>query len=191
MKKKFFLIAGIVVIILLCGGILIYTNDNYRFKLEYEVYNNIEFDNGKTIKTSIPYKNKIKYVKEEELEKILTSGTSVVYFGYPTCPWCRNIVPILIEMVQQSPIDTLYYVDVKSIETKQVLNILEEYLETDDEGNKRLYVPDVYFIKNGTIFDHHLGTVESYNNAFAGMTDEQKEELKDIYQKGIDLIIGE
>ncbi len=191
MKKKFFLVLGMFVLFLACCALYVYFHDPLRFKLEYEIYNNIEFDNGKTIKTTIPYDNKVKYVNEKTLKDILTSGTGVVYFGYPTCPWCRNIVPILTDVLAASKLDTFYYVNVENVSTEGVKDILEDYLKEDEQGNKRLFVPDVYFIQDGKIQDHHRGTVSSYKNAFQGMNDEQKQELSKIYQGGIQKILGE
>ena len=190
MKKKFFLSFIIIVLFLLFGFIYIYSNDNLKFKFEYELYNNISYDNGKKIKANIPFDNNVTYVKEKDLESVLTSGNRVIYFGYTTCPWCRNIVSPLVEVINDNNLDKLYYVDVHSVNAKSVYDILDEYLEFDNDGNKRLYVPDVYFIKDGKIVYHHLGSVDSYKDAFKGMNDKQLNELKNIYQEGIDLILG-
>lgn len=190
MKKKFFLSFIIIVLFLLFGFIYIYSNDNLKFKFEYELYNNISYDNGKKIKAKIPFDNNVTYVKEKDLESVLTSGDRVIYFGYTTCPWCRNIVSPLVEVINDNNLDKLYYVDVHSVNAKSVYDILDEYLEFDNDGNKRLYVPDVYFIKDGRIVYHHLGSLDSYKDAFKGMNNKQLNELKSIYQEGIDLILG-
>ena len=190
MKKKFFLSFIIIVLFLLFGFIYIYSNDNLKFKFEYELYNNISYDNGKKIKAKIPFDNNVTYVKEKDLESVLTSGDRVIYFGYTTCPWCRNIVSPLVEVINDNNLDKLYYVDVHSVNAKSVYDILDEYLEFDNDGNKRLYVPDVYFIKDGRIVYHHLGSLDSYKDAFNGMNNKQLNELKSIYQEGIDLILG-
>lgn len=190
MKKKFFLSFIIIVLFLLFGFIYIYSKDNLKFKFEYELYNNISYDNGKKIKAKIPFDNNVTYVKEKDLESVLTSGNRVIYFGYTTCPWCRNIVSPLVEVINDNNLDKLYYVDVHSVNAKSVYNILDEYLEFDNDGNKRLYVPDVYFIKDGEIVYHHLGSVDSYKDAFKGMNNKQLKELKSIYQEGVDLMLG-
>lgn len=190
MKKKFFLSFIIIVLFLLFGFIYIYSNDNLKFKFEYELYNNISYDNGKKIKAKIPFDNNVSYVKEKDLESVLTSGDRVIYFGYTTCPWCRNIVSPLVEVINDNNLDKLYYVDVHSVNAKSVYDILDEYLEFDNDGNKRLYVPDVYFIKDGRIVYHHLGSLDSYKDAFKGMNNKQLNELKSIYQEGIDLMLG-
>lgn len=189
MKKKIFLITGIIVALLFLGGIYIYFQENYRFKLEYEIYNNIAYTNGKKIKVNIPFENKVKYVQEKNLKEVLTTKTGVVYFGYPTCQWCRNAVPVLIDAINHSQIETLYYVNVEEVSSISIKELLDPYLKEDEEQNKRLYVPDVYFIKDGKIIDHHLGTVESYKNAFEKMNEEQKQELKEIYQEKLAKII--
>ena len=75
---------------------------------------------------------------------------------------------------------------------KEIINILDDYLRLDEETNtKVLAVPDVYFIKNGKILTHHIGTVDSYKNPYLGMNKKQKEELKKIYNEGIEAINNE
>ena len=193
MKKKFFLVLGIILLVLILSFFYIYRNDNLRFKFEYELYNNISYTNGKKIKTDIDVDNNVVYVKEEDVFDVLTSGDSVIYFGYSTCPWCRNMVSLLVDVVKENNVDKLYYVDVENVDTstKEIVNTLDEYLMLDKSGNKRLFVPDVYFVHDGKIVFHHLGTVDSYKNAYKGMSDDEKNSLKEIYQEGIDLIKGE
>lgn len=191
MKKKIFLILGIILLIIVFLSFYIYNHDNLRFKFSYEIYNDISYSNGKKIRTSIPSDNNVVYIKrEDDLVKCLTTGNRVIYFGYSTCPWCRNIISPLLEVIKDNNIDKLYYVDVESIETtdEKIKEILDGYLSLDSTGNKRLYVPDVYFIKDGNIVFHHIGTVDSYKNPYKGMSSEEKQQLKGIYQEGIDLI---
>lgn len=184
MKKKLIII-GTILLCLVVIGIFLYSQDNIRFKISYEYVNLSEYSNGKKIKVKIPINNKVKYVGKNEVLELLKSGTGVIYFGYNTCPWCRNAVPILVDSVRENKIDTLYYVDIHSVDISSIKNelyeILDPYLREDDEGNKRLSVPDVYVVKDGEIMGHHIGTVESYKNPYNGMSDEQKEELKEIY----------
>ena len=82
MKKKFFLVFIIISLFLIIGFVFIYSKDNLKFKFEYERYNNISYENGKKIKVKVPLDNKVVYVKEKELESLLTSGDKVIYFGY-------------------------------------------------------------------------------------------------------------
>ena len=193
MKKKI-IIVTILIILLLLIGLIVYSNDAIRFKLSYEYINTVEYSNGKKIKVSIPLNNQIKYLNNNDIITFLKEGTGIIYFGYNTCPWCRNIVEPLLEVADENNIDKVYYVDIHHISKikKEIINILDDYLRLDEETNtKVLAVPDVYFIKNGKILTHHIGTVDSYKNPYLGMNKKQKEELKKIYNEGIEAINNE
>jgi predicted bacteriocin transport accessory protein len=190
-NKKIIIALTIFFILALITGIIFYCyqNDNIRFKLSYEYVNYIEYTNGKKIKVSIPVDNKIKYLTEDEIIDFLENGTGILYFGYNTCPWCRNSVPILIDTVRKNNIDTIYYADVHKLNLSSIeklYEILDSYLEENSEGKKVIAVPDVYFIKEGTIIGHHLGTVDSFHNPYNGMSDSEKQELESIYQELIE-----
>lgn len=185
MKKKLLYVLLIILVIGACFSIYVYFNDSTRFYLSYTVYNYFPYENGKYIKVDIPVNNKVKYLNEEEVISFFESGTGVVYFGYPECPWCRNIVGPLTLASRESG-EKLYYVDVHKLTSKDKLfEILDSFLKEDDEGNKKLYVPDVYFVHDGEILSHHLGSVDSYKNPYLGMNREQEKELISIYQESI------
>ena len=183
--KKFFLISGIIFIVLLVLSLYVFSKDNIKFKFSYEMVNTTEYSNGKRIKVNIPFDNRVKYLNTSEIVDLIKNGTGVLYLGYNTCPWCRNAVPVLIDAVIDNDINYLYYGDIHQIDTTEIDELLVDYYREDDEGNKRLSVPDVYFIKDGEIIGHHIGTVESYRNPFNGMSDSEKEELKNIYSEFI------
>lgn len=191
MKKKKILISSLIIfIILILGGIVLYFNDSFHFKLSYEYINYVDYNNGKKIKVSIPFDNRIEYVNEEELIDLLERGTGVLYFGYNTCPWCRNVVPVLIDTVKKSNVDNIYYADLHKLDMKlirsKLYKILNSYLRDDEEGKKVLAVPDVYFIKKGKIIGHHRGAVDGYNNPYKKMKSREKKELSNIYQRFIE-----
>lgn len=180
MKKKIIII--LISVLLLIGiGFFLYTRDNFRFKFSYEMYNHEKLSGNKEINIHIPLKNKVNYLDEKELNKFLKNGTGLLYFGYSSCPWCRNIVPILIEVAKSNNM-TINYVDTHSVSVKNAITVLNNYLRVNDEGDKVLAVPDVYVIKDGKVLSHHLGTLDSYNNPYEGMSNSQKEELKKIYE---------
>lgn len=187
MKKKLFIITVIIVLLLSIIIFFLYQNDSIRFKFSYEYINIMEYNNGKKIKVEIPYDNKIKYLNEEELLTFIKEGTGILYFGYNTCPWCRNVIPILIDTVNKNNIDTIYYADIHNLDIssikEELYGILADYLRKNDENKRVLAVPDVYFIKNGKIIDHHLGAVDSYYNPYEKMTSSQQKELTNIYEE--------
>ena len=62
--------------------------------------------------------------------------TFVVYFGFADCPWCRSVLPTLLDVADDLKIDKIYYVDVKEIRNK---------LDVDDEGNVRAVASSTFF----------------------------------------------
>lgn len=162
------------------------TEDGLRFKEEYEALNNY-------IKVSIDENNPIKYASFEEVETLLTSGTGVIYFGFPSCPWCRNMIPVLLDVAEKNNYNTIHYFNPRDIRSNdnsdynRLIEILGDYL-LEEDGNKKLYVPDVFFVKEGKIAGHHLSTVESQADPQVGLNAEQINELSNIYQDLFDKI---
>ena len=207
MEKKKILLTGILLtIVVLCAYIKINNNvsndDAMKFKNEYESLNEDGYK-----KIEISEDNQIKYSSYEEIVEILTSGTGIIYLGFPECPWCRNAVPVLLDAVSETGIETIHYFNALSIrdkkhldeagnivvddegtqEYKKLVEILYEYLGEyeglNDSSIKRIYFPTVIFVKNGDIKGLHVSTVDSQINPNESLTSEQYDELKEIYVK--------
>ena len=77
-----------------------------------------------------------------------------MFFGFKECKWCQSYVPILNSVIEENNIDTVYYCNIKedrandTDDYRKLVELLNDYLHLDDNGNKRVYVPDVYFIKD-------------------------------------------
>jgi len=95
------------------------TADMLRFKEEYEALNGQSNAAGthimKTI--SIPEYNRAVYITPEEILELAESGTGLIYFGFPQCPWCRQMTPLLVDVVLNSGLNALYYIDMTDIRT--------------------------------------------------------------------------
>ena len=182
-------------------------NDSMKFKEEYESLNEKENElTGKEyLKVSIKENNPIKYATYSEIKNIITSGTGVIYFGFPECPWCRNAVPVLLEAAEDNGIDKVYYFNALDIrdkkhldengnivvddegtkEYKELVELLYDYLDVysglNDDTIKRLYFPTVIFVKNGKIIGNHSGTVESQTDPSIVLNENEHNELKKIY----------
>ena len=183
-------------------------SDSEKFETEYEKYNGEDTSyGGKYLEVDISDNNGIKYSSYEEIFSILESGTGVIYFGFPTCPWCRNLVPVLLDAAKEAGIDTIYYLnnkedrDIKELDddgnvvikengsddyyklVDKLTSVLGEYEGLNDSSIKRLYYPTVIFVKNGKIVDVHIGTVDSQENPSIFLDDYQYRELKEILVK--------
>lgn len=120
-NKKY--IVGLVIVIgcLLVAGSLFLLNreennvteDMLRFKEEYEALNGQENAAGThTLQTiTIPEFNLIRYATPEEILEIAESGTGLIYFGFPQCPWCRQMTPLLIDVALDMGVDVIHYLD--------------------------------------------------------------------------------
>ncbi len=183
MKKKLLIIIDVLLVLILTGvvALLIYLftrSDASKFKSEYEALNK------ENVEIKVDKDNPIKYANIDEVFKILESGTGVIYFGFPGCPWCRNMLPILFQSAKQNNIDTIYYLNPREVSDEdhsKLIDILKDYLDVNEKGELTLYVPDVYFIKDGKILDHHSGTVNSQEDPYVLLNEEQKEELLQIF----------
>ena len=95
-------------------------NDGLRFKEEYEALNS-------SIPLTISENNPIKYLDFDGVEQLFASGTGVIYFGFPSCPWCRNIIPVLFNTADRNNWDKIYYVNPRELKKdEQVYNKLLE-----------------------------------------------------------------
>ena len=221
MKKKTKIII-LILILLLFGGLLTFfiinnkskeliTEDSLKFKEDYESVNGKKVSDELSYSSlDIPKNNPMKYSSYEEIFKILDNGTGVIYLGFPKCPWCRNIVPVLIDTALKSKVETIYYLNIK--DDRNVLSLtkkgkiktekkgtenylklvdllkdnLREYEGLNNKNIKRIYVPLVIFVKNGKV----VGTYESLpafqeranGNGFTQMNEKEKSELSKIYE---------
>ena len=148
-KKKLIIIFSLIILVILIGlGLYFFLNkeesDNKKFAEEY----GIEEDNVFVYRTG------------DEIVKILENGTGIVYLGFPECPWCCAYVKYLNKVAKDEGIEKIYYYNIledrkNNTETyKKIVSLLSDYLLYDEEGNERVFVPDVTFILNGEIIGH-------------------------------------
>ena len=220
MKKRLLLMIPILLIVLVIVGFIFFNpftkkdkqSDALKFKEEYESLNGEEASGAKKYRTiEIASKNPFVYKSAEEIVSLMDEKeTFVVYFGFNTCPWCRSILPTLIETSEELGIDTIYYVDVKEIrdtlevneegkvETTQagsdgyyelldrLSNVLSDYSLEDEEGNKvdakekRIYAPNIVSVVSGKAVKLTTAISDKQKDGYQTLT---KEILKDTKEK--------
>lgn len=183
----FVIVAILITIIVILGErIFIIDNgisDSQRFYTEY---------------SGIPVENSFKYVTAKEAIELFKSEQAIVFFGFKECKWCQSYVPILNEVIEENKVETVYYCNIKedrsnnTAEYKDLIEILKEYLYDDDNANKRIYVPDVYFIKDGKIVGHNndTSTIEGADTE-EYYTEKAKKELKETLTKLVQQVYSE
>lgn len=178
--------------------------DAVKFKEEYESFNEKIIEGTEKQYSSIELleKNPFYYASYEEIDKVL-DGTGVIYFGYPECPWCRELVPLLAQASKKVGMGKIHYKNLK--EERNILtfedgtviqekvgsegytkllqkldSILPIYEGLEDDTLKRIYVPYVLFVRDGEIVDTHTGTWEEQTDPFTPLTEEEKTKLLSI-----------
>lgn len=158
-------------------------NDINKFKEEYE--------NKEGIEVNIDKNNKVKYINAKETVDVLKNKTGILFFGIASDNTTRSVVEVLLKVASDNKL-TVYYFDPNTVPDKdndsdfaKILGILDSYLEVEDD-KKTLSVPDVYFIKEGTIMGNHFGSVLSHDGN--KLNEEQANELYENYNNLAKLI---
>lgn len=165
----------------------------------------------------IPKNNNVEYLTDEETVKFLENGTGVIYMGFKECPWCRNAVPVLLQAAKNAGLEKVYYLDVTNIKSTIVINakgkaeitkkgtdayykimeLLDDYLveykiNGVKTGEKRILSPTVVTVKEGVVTGFHVGTLDEHvkddDGVLPDLTDEQQEQLNDIYAEMINTV---
>lgn len=129
------------------------------------------------------------------INTIKRKETGIFYLGYPSCPWCVEALPVLNEVAKASNQHIAY---VRTRDEKKELMYTEEqkktlidaastYMQKDDEGNYQVYVPFFVVVKDGVVVDGHVGTVDGHDAHERVMTEEEKSQLKEIFEKMLQL----
>ena len=168
--------------------------DNTLFKNEYEKLNNVASENGKKYPmVNIPDNNKIKYTSYDEVIDIFNNkGDAVVYFGYPSCLYCRTAVGVLLNTSKDMDIDNILYLDIENND-KRYGELLGKLGDTfvDSDNSEKIYSPLVIFIVDGNIVSYNKGTLFSQVDPYTELDKSQIEGLSGIYRSGIrDVING-
>ena len=191
MKSKGIIITlGIIIVILI--GIIIFLlvgnnkeeetvlSDAARFSQEY---------------TLVDKNNKFVYSDIDEVIDVLEDGTGIVYLGFPECKWCQQYVVYLNEVAKDRGISKIYYYNIREDREKntkdyqKIVSLLKEYLEEDEDGNPRVYVPAVTFMSNGKILgfdDETAYDTKGYDDPSEYWTDKTVENLKDRLNSYLD-----
>ena len=187
MNKNKILVIGLILVAIL-GTLLIYNScakkegDNIKFSKEY---------------TSVGEKNVFTYRSLDEIVNIMEKGTGVVYLGFPECPWCNAYVKYLNEVALEVGIDKIYYYNILEDRKnntqgyQKIVSILKDNLQSDEEGNPRIYVPNVSFHIEGKVIGNDYETskdTHELSNPSEYWTEEEVKDLKDTLKKYMDAI---
>ena len=188
-KKIKYIILGIILIGLISFLVSFFVikkdnnSDNIKFSKEY---------------TSISEDNVFVYRSKEEIINILEHGTGIVYLGFPECPWCEAYVVLLNEIAKNEGIEKIYYYNIREDRKnntefyQKVVSILNDYLNYDEEGKKRIFVPNVTFVKEGKIiFNDNETSLISEGTPSEYWTEEKKKLFNEKLRKNINELLDD
>jgi len=155
-----------------------------------------------TSEFSVTKNNPYHYIEIEEVLEIFENGTGIILFADPDSEKDQATVEILTEVFIKNNITKVYYYNPKRIrdnntkEYQQLIKLLEKYQEQNNNDNDEvdenetiekeelfLYLPDIYFVKNGTIIGHNNDIVTMELDKEEFLTEKQRKQLKQNYEK--------
>lgn len=155
----------IVIFCLLCIGCGKKESVN-QFKKEYEKYND------KYFQLNLNEDDEVVYGTTSKINKIIKSGTGVIFFGSPKDNLSRVVVDILLDVVNNTDLDHIYYLD-----------NLDGITGIDNIESKK--IPLVLFVLDGKIVSYHVGTVHDK----VELTDDEVVELYNLYSDGVHQVL--
>ena len=223
-KRSIFVIIALVIVLIITGCSYEEKDkksDALKFKEEYESINGDKVKGTEYVvrELTIPENNPIVYAEANDIISMMDNNdTFVVYFGFSSCPWCRSILPILLDVAEESDIKKIYYVDVKDIRDKLEINddgdvvtikegsegyigllnrldnVLEDYtLEHNGKevktGEKRIYAPNIVSIVNGEAKELETGISDAQDNPYMELTDDMKKETYNKFKCSIKCVL--
>ena len=153
--------------------------DNVKFSKEY---------------SEVSKNNVFEYKTIDEIIKIMENGTGIVYLGFPECKWCQAYVKYLDNAAKEVGIEKIYYFNIledrknNTKEYQKIVSILNEFLQYDNEGNKRIYVPNVSFHIDGKVIGVDYETSLDTHNLNDPKEYWTEDEVKDLNDKLTELM---
>lgn len=145
--------------------------------------------------TLVDKDNRFVYTEIDEIINILEEGTGIVYLGFPECKWCQQYVVYLNEVAKDRNVSKIYYYNIRkdredNTENYQtIVNLLQDYLPEDEEGNPRIYVPAVIFMSVGNILgfdDETAYDTKGFDNPSDYWTEDKVSDLKERLNSYLD-----
>ena len=145
--------------------------------------------------TLVDKDNRFVYTEIDEIINILEEGTGIVYLGFPECKWCQQYVVYLNEVAKDRNVSKIYYYNIRKDRennTKNyqtIVNLLQDYLQEDEEGNPRIYVPAVIFMSAGNILgfdDETAYDTKGFDDPSNYWTEDEVSDLKERLNSYLD-----
>lgn len=190
MKNKNIIIAmGVIIVALI--GVVVYllvkenNDENNDTNDKPEITDASKFADEYTELTD---DNVFVYASVDEIIDTLENGNGVVYLGFPECQWCQRYVVYLNDVAKENNVDKILYYNIREDRNNnsdnylKIVDLLKDYLQDDEDGNPRIYVPAIIFMNDGKIvgFDDETSLdTKGCSNADEYWTEDEINDLKE------------
>ena len=123
------------------------------------------------------------------IELLNSKERAVIVFSFPECPWCQAAIPYLNDVAKELNYNEVYYLNILKMreENSSEYQAIFNKIRYDIANPEKINAPTVIVIDNGEVLGFHIDTVTSHvkneNEVLMPMTQEQVEELKNIYRE--------
>lgn len=145
----------------------------------------------------VPEHHRFIEINATQARDLLEKGSGMLFLGFPECPWCQQLAPLMATAAEQANLSAIYYLNIRTAKAEQpdayaaIVQYLQEYLPRNEAGEVRLSVPDVTVVQNGKVSarfkQEKTGDDEVITNAkeywaAPGRKDRAVQQLKDMMQ---------
>ena len=185
MKNKIKILSIIAIAVI--GALMIYNHFDKKPVIDKSIN---KFSSEYTL---VEQNNIYKYITIDEAIDILSNKTGIVFFCTPESQWCQNYAVYLNEALKEAKVNEINYLNIKdyrelnTVKYEKLVELLSNYIYQDDIGNKKIFMPDLTFVKDGVIIAHDNETslvqsdvkVEDYwdNNSIKEFKEKIKENV--------------
>ncbi len=140
-----------------------------------------------------PYNDKTAQFIQQDPTKVVgnlvNKKQGMYYFGFPTCPWCLELLPVLDTELEQAQ-TTAYIVNTRADNyTKNEDLLLNEFYKKYTK-DKDLSVPFVVAINSSQEVKVHVGTLKVHDASKNKMSNKQKQKLSSLLNEFISFSIN-
>ena len=139
-----------------------------KFQVLYEKYNKSH------LKLDLDDVNFFYESNTSDINKVIESGTGVIFLGDPKDDVSRRVVSVLVDVVSNSDLDKIYYFD-----------SLDGIVGLDSVLDKN--IPLVLFVLDGKIVSYHVGTIDGK----VDLSEDETIELYNQYLEGVHLVLDD
>jgi len=181
MKNRKRIIKGSISVILGIGMLIAFVILGNQDLKEVELTDGERFSESYKL---VPEDNVFVFKSLKEINKVLETGSGIVFLGFPACQWCQYYAKYVNEVAKEMQITEIYYFDIShdrennSLDYQKTVSLLGNNIPLNDQNQRRVYVPDLTIVKDGEILNHNNETatiIASEETAAENYWTEEKE----------------